>query len=141
LASVEIGNVRMASIETEMVVSQSSVADQGVVRIPVIIGGTLAQVSASWSCPLCDGPAQAVNLGYAVPYRSADGPRVAVCEEVPGYRCPACEFESYDLLASIEAIRAVLEVVRAAGDQETAARLAASLSAGQAQLAVTTASR
>lgn len=121
-------------METEPRHHQDPAEDPSVTYTRLYIETRPEQIPTDHACMLCEQSTKPISMPYELPYTSRGKGLVARCEEVLGYRCDACDVETYFLPATIEVLKAALEVVCTAGDTVTAERVRASLDAGQQHL-------
>lgn len=109
--------------------------DQPIPHKPLRLGRKLEDIPETCSCGGCARIASRAYLYYQAPYRHRGKLFVAFSDQVPGYRCNECNYESADLLSSVEVLGAALKKVRKAGDAVAAEQLDTSLSILKQQVA------
>ncbi len=105
--------------------------------IPLSVEFSWEAVPETKPCITCDLPAHRYTLPFEFSYVAKGQQRLLRANDVPSFRCDACEVNFYDLASSLTAMLEAREVVAHGGDSRSCKRLQGQIDAARHILAAT----
>ncbi len=107
--------------------------------IPLSVEFSWETVPETKPCITCDLPAHQYTLRFEFSYAAKGQQRLLRADDVPSFRCDACQVSFYNLASSLTAMLATHEVVAHGGDSRSCKRLQGQIDAARHILASTAA--